>query len=184
MELTGINITRAQFAKDYSIIKGEGIVQGIKASGQNNEWVNPNIMQSPKAGEYERTILVNLKAIEMRKVNRVKALFEGRDSIDLAELKGLTVVHNINLNKGQASPRLPMRNQEITLRFENAFVKATGEMYTDESGQQVLNSFDMQVPEPVFADSFDFSDVPTEEVRPAVSFGDAEKVFESASQAQ
>ena len=151
---TGIMISRAKFENDYSIIDKEGVIKGIKASGQNNPWYNENL--GNVNDDYDRTILVNLKAIEARKVASVLALFEGREEIDLGELSKLTYVHQINLNKDQETPRLPIRDQEVTLQFYYATDKEGNEV-ADMNGEQIFNSAQLQVPEPIAAKKFDFS---------------------------
>ena len=164
---SGFTITKEQFAKDYVIIDKEGIISGIKATGQNNSYYNEDI--GAKSDNYGRTILVNLKAIESRKIPAVQSLFKGRTEIDLVELKNLTVVHPIHLNDDQEAPRLPIRNQEVSLQFFYATNK-DGSLYKDQNDNKVFNSAQMQVPEPVKASGFVFEEVEVEE-KVEVPFG-------------
>ena len=164
MEMKGIKITKEQFERDYIIINKEGVIKGIKVAGKSNSYFNENIAKVND--NYEKTILVNLKAIEARNVKDVLELFEGRNDIDLAELtkeyeggrkKSLTYVHQIHLNKDQSAPLLPLKGQEVTLQFY--YAEKNGEYVLDTNGKKIFNSSQMQVPEPEQATKFSFAKV-------------------------
>ena len=67
--------------------------------------------------------------------------------LDHAYLRGLTLVYEVILRRGQEAPRLPMRGQEVTVSVEEANA-------LDQNEDRILNVTGMQVPEPRKARSF------------------------------
>jgi len=168
MALCGITITKKKFELNYSIIKEEGLFQGIKATGSNRPFINHFL--KAVIPNYERSILVNLKAVSQMNYNEVVGLFEGRESVDLAELNGLTMVHEVIVKHGEECPRLPLRNQEVTLAFEYALNKFE-DYVVNKKGRRIFNTSCLVVPEPKFISSFSFP-LEEEKPRPSIEFSD------------
>lgn len=158
-KLSNRTITKVQFANEYSIISSPGKFK-VKATGQNNEWFNERIADSPKGADYDKTILVNLKAVNEYNVPKIVELFKGRTEIDLAEFNKLTLVYQINLNINQEYPNLPFRNEEVVILVENAIDRETGEnniaidKETGEELGEILNITKMTIPEAKATKSF------------------------------
>ena len=172
-KLTGFKITRQEFENNYSIIEGPGVVQGIKASGGNGKWEDPNCSWD----DYKHTWLIGLKAVKAENVNEVLALFEGRNEIDAGELRielpngkhrNLLYTHRVIVNEGNQEPQLPFVNQEVTLCF---FEKA------DAQGTVYLNSKGMKLAEPKTVKKFSFKKLEENvEERVSLEFGQKENV--------
>ena len=169
-ELTGFHARLSRFKKEWRVVDHPGSFRLI-ATGVNSEYVNPNLAASEKAPDYERSILVNFKAVEARKAPALKHAFKSEGSfvdstgnetedpsladdvlLDHAYLRGLTLVYEVILRQGQEAPRLPMRGQEVTVSVEAANA-------LDQNGDTILNVTGMQVPEPRKARSFSGLDI-------------------------
>lgn len=156
--LTGVNARLSRFKEEWRIVDHAGPFRLI-ATGVNTEWVNPHLLASEKASDYEHSILVNFKAVERRKAPAVKQAFinhgkmvdkngevtelttEAEDILlDLAYLRGLTLVYELTLNRGEEAPPLPVRGQEVIVSVEEAGA-------LDRNGEAILQVTDMQVPE-------------------------------------
>ena len=150
-----IKISKSTIMSQYVIVDGPGKFT-VPASGQNNEWVNPNMK---KAGStYEKTILVNLRAIEARKVQAVIDVFGDRDEVEINELKNLFIVHQIHLNSGAQSPSLPVKGELVDIAVTEAVDKETGSTLKDKyTGGVVLNITSMIVKAAVKAKGFSFA---------------------------
>ena len=168
--LTGFHARLSRFKKEWRIVDHPGSFRLI-ATGVNSEYVNPNLAASEKAPDYERSVLVNFKAVESRKAPALKHAFKSEGTfvdsggqetedpaaiddvlLDHAYLRGLTLVYELVLRRGQEAPRLPMRGQEVTVSVEEANA-------LDQNGDRILNITGMQVPEPRKARSFSGLDI-------------------------
>lgn len=139
MEKVGINITKSQISQ-YAVIDGPGTYI-VKATGQNNLYSKEKNVNLGKD-----SYLVNLKAIEGRKVDSVLTAFGKEEAIDLVHMRNLTMVYSAIVNDGAKVPDLPLRDQEVKISVEWAIDRATGEQLTDDNGDFILNIRQMIVP--------------------------------------
>jgi len=162
---TGILITRAQLERDYKILQ-EGKYNNVKvATGSARPWVNPNLKNA--SSTYVHSHLINLKAIDVRNVDRVKEAFGDNNAIDLGDLNGMLFVHeiivNVNPDTGEMNtPELPSRGELVTISLENAKTK-DGELVKDLSDRNILNVSSFKVNQAEKAVSFAFDSVKFDE---------------------
>jgi len=161
---TGILITRAQLERDYKILQ-EGKYNNVKVATNPTKWINPNL--SKASDTYVESHLVNLKAIDVRNVDRVKEAFGDQNAIDLGDLNGMLFVHeiivNVNPDTGEMNtPELPSRGELVTISLENAKTK-DGELVKDLSDRNILNVSSFKVNQAEKAVSFAFDSVKFDE---------------------
>lgn len=158
---TGILITRAQLEKDYKILQ-EGKYDNIKVANEPQVWVNPNLAKSNAT--YVKSYLVNLKAVDVRNIDRIKEAFGEENAIDLGELNGLTFVHeiivNVNPDTGEMrNVELPSRGELVTISLENARDK-DGSLVKDQADKNILNVTSFKINQAAKAIGFSFESVP------------------------
>lgn len=151
VQLTGITLTREAFQREYSIVGTEGFVK-LKVSSVSKELAVLNRdgeeVFSNTDGRALTKHIINLKAIPAQHVKAVRELWKGKDSIDLAELRGKTMSVNA-IVPADGTIELPFNGQ--TIGVQAGFVE-------NSEGDQVLVGTAYQLPAAKAAVSFSFED--------------------------
>jgi hypothetical protein len=114
VKLVGISISKENFAKSYRVLNGDSTAKVLVASvsaemplldGNGDQVIGSNDNPLMKH-------IINLKAVPASKVKEIKALFEGRDSVDLGELAQFTLSYNAIVPES-GNLNLPFKGQEI-----------------------------------------------------------------------
>jgi hypothetical protein len=131
-----IKVTKTSFAAKNVLIDAPGIYEVIAG--------NSNLQAAELNGKLGKDKhIVNLRAIAAHNEEAVLALFEGRDEIEIEELNGLTMTHNIVVNTGREN--VPMPGQKVKINVD--FVK-------NKAGEDVLVVTSMFVPKVSTGKSF------------------------------
>ena len=126
-------ISRQQFANTYGVLNGPQSKIELIATGQNNKYVNPRLAEA--IDDYSHSILVNLKAVEARKIQSVIDAFGEDEEIAIEKLNNLTFVHEIIVREGRNTPALPAPNEPVVVGLDWAKTKE-GELYKDQFDQR------------------------------------------------
>lgn len=151
VQLTGITLTRETFQRDYPMVGAEGFFK-LKVSSVSRELPmldrDGEQVFSNTDGRALSKHIVNLKAIPAQHVKAVRELWKGRESIDLAELRGKTMSVNAII-PADGGIDLPFNGQ--TIGVQAGFVE-------NSDGDQVLVGTAYQLPAAKAANSFSFED--------------------------
>lgn len=158
METSGRTISRQQLANSYAVLNGPMPKVVLTATGQNNKYINPRLAEA--IDNYSHSILVNLKAVEARKLKSVIEAFGDAEEIAIEKMNNLTFVHEIIVREGQTAPELPAPNEPVTVGLDWAKTKE-GDFYLDQFEQKVLNVTFMKVTPAEKAAKFSFSSAGT-----------------------
>lgn len=154
---TGIMISRSKFQNDYAVVSGENFVKLQVASVSPRLPVidrNGDEVFSNSDGRQLEKHIINLKAIPAQHLKAVKALWEGRDEIDLGELRGKTLSVNA-LIPDSDEIELPYKGQRISV--ETGYV-------TNSQDELVLVGLNYQLPKATAATKFSFGSEEEEEI--------------------
>lgn len=157
VQFTGITLTRERFKQDYAIVTDEGFYKLLVSS------VSPEIPMVNRHGEQvlaridDRPLtkhIINLKAIPYHHLQEVRELWQGRDEIDVAELRGKTMSVNAPVPvSGEVD--LPFNGQRIGVQ--------TGYVENSEE-EMVLVGTAYKLPAAKKAMSFTFEDEEEDEI--------------------
>ena len=109
---TAMPLSKKSFLSNYSLIPGPGkyLVQASKSNEVFDAALGKN------------KYIVNLKAISSANTGKVQSLFAGKESIDITELNGLTMAHNIIINNGNED--VPANGEMVEVQFGYVITKA------------------------------------------------------------
>lgn len=137
---TTAKISRSTFAAmNYTIVRGPGKYKLVAG--------NTNRIYDEKLGKYKH--IVNLRAITEANEPSVKGAFGDKTEIEIQELNGLTMSHNIIENEGQTAST-PMNGETVEAIVD----------WVDGREGKVLAVKKMLVAKAIEAEKFSFDEAP------------------------
>lgn len=137
------SISQETIAADYQMISKPGKYK-VTVASTPGDWVNERLAKA--SDTYEKSILVNVKAIEQRKVKSVMDAFDAEGKIPYEKF-GFNMTKEIIVHEGRDVPQLPVSGEEITILVswakhkrdnEETGIKAGAFVVDKENGAKIL----------------------------------------------